>query len=318
MTTQLGARGAFAIELFREWMDTVFRPATQISGRISGVTMPRISDHQLENMTPDTRRTTRNYIPTELQVKGPVLSSNSFEVVTMEGEVLASEIPDLNCARLLAAAPLLLVGLTLALHELELQVDAEGRVQNVFGDKRSLFELMFAAEEAARTVHGLYPLAQEDAPPLRQFLLVDSTDLFARDESGRPRYQAISVDPTATANVRIPLYIHVRPSGSSPSNYEIATDDGELLASGVPDINAARLFAAAPLLLASLHDANVELIHRELGGMPPTDLFTVWEIFEFGYAALELAATLDGLSPLQETPARAREVREASAEMLTD
>jgi hypothetical protein len=70
----------------------------------------------------------------------------------------------------------------------------------------------------------------------------------------------MSLEPRRTKSNRIPTELFVRISRTNPRAYEVVTADGEILAAEVPDINSARIFAAAPLLLDGLYDARWELL----------------------------------------------------------
>lgn len=69
----------------------------------------------------------------------------------------------------------------------------------------------------------------------------------------------MSLEPRRTKSNCIPTELFVRISRTSPRAYEVVTADGEVLTAEVPDINSARIFAAAPLLLEGLYDARWEL-----------------------------------------------------------
>lgn len=111
----------------------------------------------------------------------------------------------------------------------------------------------------------------------------------------------MSLEPRRTKRNCVPLSLHVRTSRTDPRRYDVVDDAGEILASGIPDINCARVFAAAPHLLDSLYDAHWEL-----------DSWAVMYLEEGEYAdgtrlgmllsscddALHLAYTLDGLYPI--------------------
>ncbi len=65
-------------------------------------------------------------VPTCLYVRVSRNNPQTYEVVTELGEVLAAEVPDLNCAEVFAASPVLMEAIYIARRELERCVEEEG------------------------------------------------------------------------------------------------------------------------------------------------------------------------------------------------
>lgn len=70
----------------------------------------------------------------------------------------------------------------------------------------------------------------------------------------------------------VPSLLYVRTSRSNPQTYEVVTEQGEVLAAEVPDLNCAEVFAASPLLMEALATARDELARCVSDGDVPPDV----------------------------------------------
>lgn len=96
--------------------------------------------------------------PTRLHVRVSSKDSRAFEVVTESGEVLAAEVPDLNCAEVFAAAPLLMEGLNIAIWKLKFCTLATASVDGT--RLSSLLECFDELEEPMRVLDKLLPIGR--------------------------------------------------------------------------------------------------------------------------------------------------------------
>lgn len=81
-----------------------------------------------------------------------------FEVTTEGGKVVASGIADMTSAKVLAAAPSLMEGVTLALWRLSYWVLMESKTDDEQAHRRCVLDSLRELGEAARAVDGASPL----------------------------------------------------------------------------------------------------------------------------------------------------------------
>ena len=111
----------------------------------------------------------------------------------------------------------------------------------------------------------------------------------------------MSLEPRRTKSNRVPVYLHVRVSRSSPRAFEVVTEAGEVLATGIPDINSARVFAAAPLLLEGLYDAQWEVwsqVSRNMEEEEYAEGTEIGDLLQRCEDALAAAQTPEGFYPV--------------------
>jgi hypothetical protein len=111
----------------------------------------------------------------------------------------------------------------------------------------------------------------------------------------------MSLEPRRTKSNRVPVHLHIRVSRSNLRAFEVVTEAGEVLATGIPDINSARVFAAAPLLLEGLYDAQWEVwswVSRNLEEEEYAEGTKTGALLQSFEHALEAAQTPDGLYPI--------------------
>lgn len=94
-------------------------------------------------------------VPTRLYVRVSRTHAQSYEVVTEQGEVLAAEVPDLNCAEVFAASPLLMEAIYIARRELVRCVEEEGVSSEAL---ERLMDCHVETEDAAKAVEWLSPI----------------------------------------------------------------------------------------------------------------------------------------------------------------
>ena len=111
----------------------------------------------------------------------------------------------------------------------------------------------------------------------------------------------MSLEPRRTKNNCVPVHLHVRVSRADPRTFEVVAETGEVLATGIPDANSARVFAAAPLLLEALYDAQWEVWSQVSRNMEEDEYAEGTELGNLLHSceqALEAAKTPDGLYPI--------------------
>lgn len=66
----------------------------------------------------------------------------------------------------------------------------------------------------------------------------------------------MAYEPRRVQANRVPLDLYSHRSFANPGTFDVTTEDGQVVASNVPDFNCARLFVAAPMLLRALYEAQ--------------------------------------------------------------
>lgn len=94
-------------------------------------------------------------VPTRLYVRVSRTNPQTYEVVTEQGEVLASDVPDLNCAEVFAASPALMEAVYIARRELVRCAEEEGVSSEAL---ERLMDCYVETEDAAKSVEYLSPI----------------------------------------------------------------------------------------------------------------------------------------------------------------
>ncbi|MDP3812178.1 MAG: hypothetical protein Q8Q78_14335 [Hydrogenophaga sp.] len=66
----------------------------------------------------------------------------------------------------------------------------------------------------------------------------------------------MSYEPRRVLSNQVPLKLYARPSSVEPGTFDVITEDRCVVASNVTDLNCARLFTAAPMLMSALYEAQ--------------------------------------------------------------
>lgn len=69
----------------------------------------------------------------------------------------------------------------------------------------------------------------------------------------------LTPEPHRVDTSRVPLGLFIRPCSTDPRLYDIVDETGEFIARQVPDINTARVLAAAPRLLDGFYEMRWRL-----------------------------------------------------------